>query len=173
MLDENGSSYQGAHAAHAEWLGHWVQTRFDEEVFDRLLTAQGVPFPLRHLMKTFVGERVVSVDEDGNVVVMSKKIGFDLIKKMWSKLIVGCEPSKMEALGYCVEASVAWEEGGAMLVISTVTSSKGGLFGSAWSVTTRAEHHLVDGELVCSADSGDWAYRAWFTRQPEPHRAVG
>ena len=60
MLDENGSSYQGAHAEHAEWLGHWVQTRFDEEVFDRLLTAQGVPFPLRHLMKTFVGERVNS-----------------------------------------------------------------------------------------------------------------
>ena len=153
------------------WLGHWVQVRFEEEIFAAALAKQGFPYPLQRLMTNFIAERKFSVDERGKFMLTSKMLGFDVIKKFWNSCYVD-EPTTFSVLGYSIVATLAWEDDGKAFCSTTVTTAEDGFFFKGWTATTRMVHRLTDdGELEVTTISPDASYRNWFRKLSDEEAA--
>lgn len=156
---------------YSPWLGHWVQVRYEEEIFNEALAKQGFPYPLRQLMKNFIAERKFSVDDKGKFLLTSKMLGFDVIKKFWNSCYVD-DPTTFSVLGYTIVATLGWEDGGTTFASTTVTTAADGLFLKGWTATTRMTHRITDdGELEVTTISPDASYKNWFRKLSDEEAA--
>ena len=154
----------GPPADYTPWLGHWMQSRFEEEVFEAVLAKKGFPYPLRRLMTNFVAERKFFLDGD-RFMLTTKMLGFDTIKKFWNTCPMN-EPTSFSVLGYSIVATLTWEDDGNTFVSTTVTTSEEGYVLSGWTTTTRMTHRIEpNGEMAVTTiePNGD-RYTNWLTK---------
>ena len=66
-MPSDAASTSGSPPADYEpWLGHWVQSRFEETVLEKVLGDKGFPYPLRKIIMSSIAERKFHVQQRGS-----------------------------------------------------------------------------------------------------------
>ena len=56
------------------WLGVWIETRIDDEAYNRALEASGIPWPIRELLAKFTAQREFALPPGKPLLIRSKMI---------------------------------------------------------------------------------------------------
>lgn len=56
------------------WLGVWIESRIDDEAYNRALEASGIPWPIRELLAKFTAQREFVLPPGKPLLIRSKMI---------------------------------------------------------------------------------------------------
>ena len=56
------------------WLGVWIESRIDDEAYNRVLEASGMPWPIRKLLAKFIAQREFALPPGKPLLIRSKMI---------------------------------------------------------------------------------------------------
>ena len=56
------------------WLGVWIESRIDDEAYNRVLEASGIPWPIRELLAKFTAQREFALPPGKPLLIRSKMI---------------------------------------------------------------------------------------------------
>ena len=57
-----------------QWLGVWIESRIDDEAYNRALEASGIPWPIRELLAKFTAQREFALPPGKPLLIRSKMI---------------------------------------------------------------------------------------------------
>ena len=141
------------------WLALWTYSRMDDDAYDKVLAAQGLPWAVRKLLQAFTAQREFVIDDANRFFFKSK-----MLTGSWNGLHPDC-PTNFSVLGYSIETLVTWEDEGRLLVSTMKTTASDGFITSGWDSTTRITHALQeDGELLITTIAPEGQYCMWMKR---------
>jgi hypothetical protein len=56
------------------WLGVWIESRCDDESYNRVLGASGVPWAVRKLLRKFTAQREFALPSNKALLIRSKML---------------------------------------------------------------------------------------------------
>ena len=56
------------------WLGVWIESRIDDEAYNRVLEASGIPWPIREVLAKFTAQREFALPPAKPLLIRSKMI---------------------------------------------------------------------------------------------------
>merc|ERR1712087_125947 len=145
------------------WAGRWTQARTDDESYEAVLSASGIPWAVHKLLQQFSAEREFVVSAGKPFLFRSK-----MLTGSWNELTPD-DPTTFSVLGYSIHTLVTWENQGTTLVSTMRTTAEDGWLTSGWSTTTRITHELTEaGELLVTTIAPEGEYRMWMRRNTAP-----
>ena len=141
------------------WLGLWTEVRVDEESYNRVLGASGVPLVVCKLLRQFSAQREFCLPPGKPLLFRSK-----MLTGSWNELNPDM-PTVFSVLGYTINTLVTWEDDGRTLVSTMTTTASEGYVFSGWTSTTRITHEVTgDGELEVTTIAPEGEYKFWARR---------